>query len=235
MSQPEPLTEQQLAHWKRRALRAEAAVYHALWMRPLGPHWAGDGIETAEQMRTRFRQHIEHTYPDLIVRDQHQRVEVFNIADMCGCDPDAEDFEEQHGEISGGGEALCSKKFLGYVCDSCEDEDGEGPAWKSYAVEWPCPPIAALDQTPASTAAPAPPVAPLAASQPSEAPVEPETATRAPTGRVGDPLPAEDFTGTQPCGHDDYHDGHPWHERPDVWCPGNSYDDDQAAAEETPR
>lgn len=40
--------------------------------------------------------------------------------------------------------------------------------------------------------APAPPVAPLAASQPSEAPVEPDTATRPPTGRTGDPLPAEE-------------------------------------------
>lgn len=83
--------------------------------------------------------------------------------------------------------------------------------------------------------APAPATAPLAAYQPSEAPVEGETATRASTGRVGDPPPAEDFTGTQPCGHDDYHPGHPWHERPDVWCPGIGYDDDQAATEETTR
>lgn len=135
----------ELARWKRRALRAEGAVYHALWMRPLGPHWAGDGIETAEQMRTRFHQHIERTYPDLIVRDQHQRVQVFNIADTCGCDWEAEDFEELHGEIGEDGEALCSKKFLGYVCDSCKNEDGDGPAWKPYSVAWPCPPIAALD------------------------------------------------------------------------------------------
>lgn len=36
-------------------------------------------------------------------------------------------------------------------------------------------------------AASAPPAAPLDASQPSEVPVEPDTATRAPTGRTGDP------------------------------------------------
>lgn len=82
-------------------------------------------------------------------------------------------------------------------------------------------------------AAPASPVAPLAASQPSEAPVEGETGERAATGRVGDSLPA--VAGTQPCGHDDYHDPHPWHERPDIWCPGIGYDDDQAATANQPQ
>lgn len=116
--------------------------------------------------------------------------------------------------------------------------------------------------------------APLAASQPSEAPVEGETGERAPTplldraehylsvqhthqarhdtlganyGCAGCELrdairaqqageataTAEDFTGTQPCGHDDYHSPHPWHERPNVWCPGIGYD--QAATEEATR
>lgn len=50
-------------------------------------------------------------------------------------------------------------------------------------------------------------------------------------GPAEDPAPAEDFTGTQPCGHDDYHDPHPWADRPNVWCPGIGYDDDQAAAD----
>lgn len=50
------------------------------------------------------------------------------------------------------------------------------------------------------------------------------------------PGPADDFTGTQPCGHDDYHDPHPWHDRPNTWCPGHSHDDDQdAITEETAR
>jgi hypothetical protein len=51
------------------------------------------------------------------------------------------------------------------------------------------------------------------------------------TGPAEDPTPADEFTGTQPCGHDDYHDPHPWADRPGVWCPGIGYDDE--AAEET--
>lgn len=49
-------------------------------------------------------------------------------------------------------------------------------------------------------------------------------------GSAKDPAPAEEFTDTQPCGHDDYHDPHPWRDRPDVTCPGHSYDDDHATA-----
>lgn len=26
--------------------------------------------------------------------------------------------------------------------------------------------------------------------------------------------------GTRPCGHGDYHQPHPWHDRPSTWCPG---------------
>ncbi|WP_328689849.1 hypothetical protein OHA74_12170 [Streptomyces phaeochromogenes] len=37
--------------------------------------------------------------------------------------------------------------------------------------------------------------------------------------------------GPQDCGHDDYHDGHPWHEKPHIWCPGHSYNDDTAVAQ----
>jgi len=35
--------------------------------------------------------------------------------------------------------------------------------------------------------------------------------------------------GIQPCGHDDYHDGHEWADLPDVWCPGIGYDEPTAA------
>lgn len=130
--------------WKTRALRAEAAVHHALWMSP----FTYPAAETAEEMTTRFRKHIEAEYPDLIVRHEHRRIEVYKIADSCDCDPNAEDYDDDHCESSGDGEYLCSKGFLGYVCDSCTDEGGDGPGWKPEAVEWPCPPIAALD-TPA--------------------------------------------------------------------------------------
>ncbi|EGX60132.1 hypothetical protein SZN_09426 [Streptomyces zinciresistens K42] len=42
-------------------------------------------------------------------------------------------------------------------------------------------------------------------------------------------------TGTRPCGHDDYHDGHPWHATPGVWCPGISdADGEQPPAGQAP-
>ncbi|SFD13151.1 hypothetical protein [Streptomyces aidingensis] len=30
---------------------------------------------------------------------------------------------------------------------------------------------------------------------------------------------------TQPCGHDDYHDPHPWPDKPHTWCPGHTSGD----------
>lgn len=41
---------------------------------------------------------------------------------------------------------------------------------------------------------------------------------------------ADGFSGTKPCGHNDYHDPHEWAERPGVWCPGISYADDEPAS-----
>lgn len=140
--------------WKARALRAEAAVYHALWMRPLtySGHQAPPD-ETAADMATRFRQHMEDHYPDLITRHEHRRTEVFKWADSCDCDPNAEDYDDDHCESDENGQWLCSKNFLGYVCSTCTDEeDAGGPEWKPEAVEWPCPAIAALD-APAGAAA----------------------------------------------------------------------------------
>lgn len=52
-------------------------------------------------------------------------------------------------------------------------------------------------------------------------------------GPAEDPTPDDDFTGTQPCGHDDYHSPHEWADRPSVWCQGQSHDDDHATVEET--
>jgi hypothetical protein len=39
-----------------------------------------------------------------------------------------------------------------------------------------------------------------------------------------------DMLGRRPCGHDDYHDPHEWADRPGVWCPGHSHDDDPAVS-----
>ncbi|MFI6282884.1 hypothetical protein [Streptomyces sp. NPDC050988] len=41
---------------------------------------------------------------------------------------------------------------------------------------------------------------------------------------------ADAFSGTKPCGHNDYHDPHEWAERPGVWCPGISDADDEPAS-----
>lgn len=41
----------------------------------------------------------------------------------------------------------------------------------------------------------------------------------------GEPEPS-----TRPCGHDDYHDGHPWHDQPHVWCPGHSFETDAVSS-----
>jgi hypothetical protein len=141
------MTTEATPDWKRRALRAEAAVHHALWMHPLT--YSGHNApptETATEMARRFRQHMEDQYPDLIVRHEHRRVEVFELADSCDCDPNADDYDDDHCESSGDGKYLCSRSFLGHVCDTCTDEEDEGgPEWKPQAVAWPCPPIAALD------------------------------------------------------------------------------------------
>lgn len=39
----------------------------------------------------------------------------------------------------------------------------------------------------------------------------------------------EPFEGTRRCGHDDFHDGHEWADRPGVWCPGIGYDEPRGA------
>ena len=68
---------------------------------------------------------------------------------------------------------------------------------------WPCPTIRALEGEPQ----PGGPC--VAGEQQNETPeAEPE------------------FVGTQPCGHDDYHDSHEWADRPGVWCPGIGYDEE---------
>jgi hypothetical protein len=104
--------------------------------------------ETAAEMAERFRMHIEATYPDLIVRYQHQSVEVFRYADDCECEDEGSDeFESDHSEEGEDG-TLCSRSFLGRVCQHCEqseDEEGEGPEWAPYSVPWPCPLIAELN------------------------------------------------------------------------------------------
>jgi len=134
MTQPYEITAEQ---WKRRALRAEGAIRHALWMFPL----SYPEPETATEMTNRFRSHIEATYPDLIVRYHHQPLEVYRYAEDCGCEDDgSEEYENDHAQEGEEG-YLCSRSFLGKVCEHCTDEDGDGPEWSPDRVEWPCQPI----------------------------------------------------------------------------------------------
>ncbi|GAA0704817.1 hypothetical protein GCM10010193_69770 [Kitasatospora atroaurantiaca] len=139
---PAELTAEQ---WKRRALRAEGAMRHALWMSPLTYN-----NETAAEMAKRFRLHIEATYPDLIVRYNHQPVEVFKYADDCDCVDDgtesdgSNEYDNDH-SMDGEDGYLCSRSFLGRVCGYCKDEEGDGPEWAPYSVLWPCPPVTALN------------------------------------------------------------------------------------------
>lgn len=56
-------------------------------------------------------------------------------------------------------------------------------------------------------------------------------------GRVADKIsrgairPTEGVApGTRQCGHDDYHTGHEWADQPHIWCPGHSYDADEAVS-----
>ncbi len=136
----------ELAHWRRRALRAEEAVCRILWMHPLGDRSFGLHLETAEGMKKRLRSHMESQYPDLVVRYEHQRIKVFQPAEHCDCPEDAEDYEEWHSSTAEDGQYMCERTMIGYVCASCEDKDETGPDWLPDAVEWPCPPIQALNQ-----------------------------------------------------------------------------------------
>lgn len=135
------------AQWKRRALRAENAIYHALWIRPLPAHSNGRPAETPAELVQRLRTDTELLWPDLIVREQHQPIEVADLADECTCDTDADDWDENHHERDDHDNLLCSLTILGHVCESCKDEAGDGPSWHPHGVLWPCPPVVALDET----------------------------------------------------------------------------------------
>ena len=139
----------ELDQWKRRALRAEGAVFHALWMRPMAYQ-----NETAGQMTDRFRQHIETTYPDLITRYGHQPTEVHQWAELCACVNDgSNEYENDHSELDDSDNAICSRTILGRICGSCEDAEGDGPEWLPDRVLWPCPPIVELNRLTAAMGA----------------------------------------------------------------------------------
>ncbi|MBQ6358610.1 MAG: hypothetical protein IJI97_06665 [Clostridia bacterium] len=126
-------------YWKNRALRAENAVRYVMWTQP------HRNEKSAKEFADRVHTHIESRYPDQITRYTHTRVEVFSLAESCDCDLDDPEYDDWHCESDENGEDLCSRTFLGHVCEFCSDEDGDGPSWKPEAVEWPCRVIRDLD------------------------------------------------------------------------------------------
>jgi hypothetical protein len=122
----------------RRVHAAEAVAWQALNINPL------DG-ETAEQVLARIRYSAERNHPELLLRFEHPRIDIYTLADDCGCDENGETYEDDHGESDEDGRYLCSKKHHGAVCGDCENEDGDGPSWRPDRYEWPCPTVTRLD------------------------------------------------------------------------------------------
>lgn len=132
-------TDLTAAQWKLRALEAESAVHHALFLERTGRLGSPDSKDT-------LLGYLDWAKPALIVRNQHRPIEVLKWAQACGCDLAAADYEDVHAESAGDvDEMLCSRSFLGRVCEVCESEDEEGPEWKPGAVLWPCPSLAAIN------------------------------------------------------------------------------------------
>lgn len=135
-------TELTAEQWKLRALAAEGTVRYALWMQPFTVPQA----ETIDEYRKRLHAHVDASHPEQRIRCDHQAIEIFKLAELCGCDPKSDDYEANHCESDPDTDHyLCARNRLGFVCGTCTDEDGDGPEWKPYAVVWPCPPVAALN------------------------------------------------------------------------------------------
>lgn len=125
---------------QHRLRAAEGFTRNALAMTP----YTG---ETATEFANRMRFWAERHHPELIVRlEDHQRQEILPRADNCGCDPESNGYDDDHIECDDGGEYLCARQHLGWICSSCENEDGDGPTWQSNRYEWPCPAIKRLDE-----------------------------------------------------------------------------------------
>lgn len=123
---------------RRRVRAAEAVAWQALNITP----YTG---ESATEVLARIRFAAEQSHPELVKRFEHSRQEILPLADNCGCDPEGEGYDDDHCESDEGGEYLCARQHLGWVCGTCTNEDDDGPRWKPSRYEWPCPPIATLD------------------------------------------------------------------------------------------
>jgi hypothetical protein len=123
---------------QRRLRAAEAVARQALTLTPYSN-------ETGAELASRIRFYAERNHPELITRFEHSRQEILLRAEDCGCDPDSDRYDDDHCESDEGGEYLCARQRLGWVCGDCENPDDEGPAWRPDRYEWPCPTVARLD------------------------------------------------------------------------------------------
>ncbi|WP_446458705.1 hypothetical protein [Streptomyces rochei] len=123
----------------RRVRAAEGFARNALAMTPFTN-------ETATEFAQRMRFWAERNHPELIVRlEDHQRQEILRLAENCGCDPNSDGYDDDHCESGDDLEDLCARQTLGFVCSTCENEDGDGPSWRPDRYEWPCPTVKRLD------------------------------------------------------------------------------------------
>ncbi|MGW1409437.1 hypothetical protein [Streptomyces sp. NPDC002403] len=125
---------------ERRMRAAEAVAWQALNITPYAN-------ETATELLARIRFSAERNHPELILRFEHSRQEILLRAEDCGCNPDSDGYDDDHCESDEGGEYLCARQHLGWICGDCVNEDDSGPTWRPDRYEWPCPAVAALDQT----------------------------------------------------------------------------------------
>ncbi|MCX4605428.1 hypothetical protein OG402_33725 [Streptomyces anulatus] len=123
---------------KRRVRAAEAVAWQALNITP-------NPGETATEALARIRYSAERNHPELLIRLEHSRQEILPLADDCGCDPNSDGYGDDHCESGQGGEYLCARRHLGWVCGTCINKDDDGPSWRPDRHEWPCPTVAALD------------------------------------------------------------------------------------------
>ncbi|MEV2259139.1 hypothetical protein AB0J13_10825 [Streptomyces anulatus] len=124
---------------ERRLRAAEAVAWQALNITP-------QPNESATEVLARIRFSAERNHPDLVLRFEHSRQEILPRAEDCGCDPEGDGYGDDHCESDKGGEYLCARQHLGWICGDCVNEDDGGPDWRPDRYEWPCPTVAALDQ-----------------------------------------------------------------------------------------
>lgn len=201
MSHPEPLTEQQLDEID---IRAEGiASQLSGWLDRFAPLAGEERIDRARNVLT---EDVPALLADLRrARDRVAELEAYAYGcDAEGCVLPHSSWCDAAKKTAAANEGCtCGKPWTGHPqphamhCWTVNPPRAEVEEMRKRIAE-----LSAEVST--GNAAPAPATAPLAASQPSEVPTEPETATEAPEGRVGDSGPdAAEDPGWCTFGEDD--------------------------------